>query len=90
MGFEAANYLQNLHKVKMPIFSIHGNHDDPVGLENLSSLDLMNSNNYINYFGRQNSIQDLEITPFLIRKGAIKVAIYGIGHMREERLNMAF
>jgi double-strand break repair protein MRE11 len=39
MGFDNANYLTNNHKIKMPIFSIHGNHDDPVGVENLSTLD---------------------------------------------------
>jgi len=39
MGFDDANYLRNLHNIKMPIFSIHGNHDDPVGVENLSTLD---------------------------------------------------
>jgi double-strand break repair protein MRE11 len=74
----------------MPIFSIHGNHDDPVGDDNLSTLDQLASNNYINYFGRQNSIQNLKITPFLIKKGEIKLAIYGIGHMKDERLNLAF
>ena len=74
----------------MPIFSIHGNHDDPIGDDNLSTLDQLDSNNYINYFGRQNSIQYIRVTPFLIKKGQIKLAIYGIGHMKDERLNLAF
>lgn len=65
-GFDNANYLAGMCNIKMPIFSIHGNHDDPTGVENISSLDQLQSNNYINYFGRQNSIQNLEIKPFLI------------------------
>lgn len=38
-GFDNANYLKNLYRIKMPIFSIHGNHDDPSGAENISTLD---------------------------------------------------
>jgi hypothetical protein len=28
--------------------------------------------------------------PFLVKKGSVKLAVYGIGHMKEERLNLAF
>ena len=89
-NFDDANYLNENFKVKLPIFSIHGNHDSPVGENNISTLDQLNSNNYINYFGRQQSIVTLKITPILIIKGEIKLAIYGIGHMKDERLNLAF
>ena len=40
---------------------IHGNHDDPSGLEYLSNIDLMNSNNYVNYFGKVTNIEDIEV-----------------------------
>jgi len=40
----------------LPIFSIHGNHDDPTregGTEMLAALDLLAVSNFVNYFGRQ-------------------------------------
>ena len=76
--------------VAIPIFMIHGNHDDPSGLENLSNIDLMSSNNYVNYFGKVNNVEDIEVVPILLVKGETKLALYGIGNMKDERLNMAF
>lgn len=76
--------------IRIPIFMIHGNHDDPSGLEYLSNIDLMSSNNYVNYFGKVTNIEDIEVVPILFRKGATKIALYGIGHIKDERLNMAF
>jgi double-strand break repair protein MRE11 len=76
--------------IKLPIFIIHGNHDDPSGLEYLSNIDLMNSNNYVNYFGKVTNIEDIEVVPILLVKGKTKIALYGIGHMKDERLNIAF
>lgn len=36
----------------LPVFSIHGNHDDPSGLRYLSELDLLHTYGLINYFGK--------------------------------------
>ena len=74
----------------MPIFSIHGNHDDPTGLDMISSLDQVQINNYVNYFGKVKNIEQIEVTPILFKKGSNKIALYGIGHMKDERLNLAF
>ena len=76
--------------VSLPVFIIHGNHDDPSGLEYLSNIDLMSQNNYVNYFGKVTNIEDIEVVPILLRKGSTKIALYGIGNMKDERLNMAF
>ena len=73
----------------MPVFSIHGNHDDPVGLDMLSTLDQASTNHYVNYFGKVTNIEKIEVKPVLFEKGNTKVALYGIGHMRDERLNLA-
>lgn len=43
--------------------------------------------NYVNYFGRMDDISRVEIAPVLIAKGKTKVALYGMGSMRDERLN---
>jgi double-strand break repair protein MRE11 len=88
--FNEANYMNENLSVAVPIFMIHGNHDDPSGLEYLSNIDLMNSNNYVNYFGKVTNIEDIEVVPILFVKGKTKIALYGIGHMKDERLNIAF
>jgi double-strand break repair protein MRE11 len=74
----------------LPIFSIHGNHDDPTrdgGTEMLAALDLLAVSNLVNYFGRQDEVDKVEVSPILIEKGDTKVALYGMGSMRDERLN---
>jgi double-strand break repair protein MRE11 len=74
----------------LPIFSIHGNHDDPTrdgGTEMLAALDLLSVSNLVNYFGRHDEVDKVEVSPILIRKGSTRVALYGMGSMRDERLN---
>ena len=34
----------------------------------------------------QNDIKDIEIAPILLRKGTTKLAMYGLGNIRDERL----
>ena len=36
----------------MPVFTIHGNHDDPAGADNLSAVDVLSACNLVNYFGK--------------------------------------
>lgn len=55
--------------VGIPVFSIHGNHDDPAGDGNLCALDLLSVANFVNYFGKTKSIHDITISPILIQKG---------------------
>lgn len=38
--------------VGLPVFTIHGNHDDPAGVDNLSAVDILSSCNLVNYFGK--------------------------------------
>ena len=42
---------------------------------------------FVNYFGRQDEVDRVEISPILIRKGSSRLALYGMGSMRDERLN---
>ena len=78
------------HLVRLPIFSIHGNHDAPIGLDLLSSVDMLNTNSYVNYFGKINDIESVRVEPILFHKGMTKVALYGIGHIKDARLNLLF
>eukprot|EP00804_Cyclotella_cryptica_P027874 CCRYP_003783-RB/>CCRYP_003783-RB protein AED:0.15 eAED:0.15 QI:266/1/1/1/1/0.8/5/1732/878 len=85
-----ANYEDEYYSVDLPIFAIHGNHDDPTrdgGTEMLSALDLLSVSNLINYFGRQDQVDNVQVSPVLLQKGETKVALYGMGSMRDERLN---
>lgn len=47
MNFENPNL-----NVGLPLFTIHGNHDDPAGQDNLSAVDLLSSCGLVNYFGK--------------------------------------
>ena len=79
----AANYLNDNVKIKLPIFIIHGNHDDPNGLEYLSAIDQFSVNNLLNYFGKIKSIEVIKVSPIKFQKGDTKVALYGIGHLKD-------
>ena len=90
-SFGRVNYEDPFQSVSLPVFSIHGNHDDPSreggGGEALAALDLLAIGNLINYFGKADRVEDIEITPILLQKGNTKLAIYGLGAIRDERLN---
>jgi double-strand break repair protein MRE11 len=76
--------------VDLPVFTIHGNHDDPTrdgGPDLLSAVDLLAISNLVNYFGRQDEVDNVRVSPVLLRKGDTRVALYGMGSMRDERLN---
>ncbi|KAI8644707.1 Metallo-dependent phosphatase-like protein [Parasitella parasitica] len=85
--FCKANYLDENFNVKMPVFSIHGNHDDPSGVGNLCALNLLQVSGLVNYFGASQSIEDVEIHPILMKKGNSSLALYGLGNIRDERLH---
>jgi len=69
------------------VFSIHGNHDDPAGQGNFSSMDLLHSCGLINYFGKCLSLEAIELSPLQMQKGATRLALYGLGAVRDERLH---
>ncbi|KAI3631968.1 hypothetical protein MIR68_009804 [Amoeboaphelidium protococcarum] len=75
--------------IQMPIFTIHGNHDDP-SQQGYSSVDILSNANYVNYFGKQPTLDKIEISPLLLKKGGLKIAIYGLGNVRDERLYRCF
>lgn len=109
--FPAVNYEDPNLNVAIPVFSIHGNHDDPqgVGPEGaLSAVDLLSVSGLMNYFGkvelpsaddvaRKGSTQapakgglsdvGIRIRPVLLQKGQTKIALYGMGNIKDERMN---
>jgi double-strand break repair protein MRE11 len=84
------NYEDPFQAIGLPVFAIHGNHDDPSregGSESLSAMDLLSVSNCVNYFGKAEQVDNIDITPILLRKGSTLLAIYGLGAIRDERLN---
>jgi double-strand break repair protein MRE11 len=89
-GFGVNFHDPNLN-ISMPVFSIHGNHDDPTGAQNLCALDILASAGFLNYFGKCNNTQnDVQINPVLVKKGVTHLAMFGLGAIKDERLHYMF
>lgn len=97
-NFGVVNYEDPNYNIQLPVFSIHGNHDDPSRegggsnstQQSLAALDLLSAANFVNYFGKSDKVDAIEVFPILMVKGETRVAIYGLGNMRDERLNRMF
>ncbi|KAM9441634.1 double-strand break repair protein MRE11 [Salvelinus alpinus] len=88
--FPWVNYQDENLNISIPVFSVHGNHDDPTGADGLCALDLLSSAGLVNHFGRSQSVERIEISPVLLQKGSTKLALYGIGSIPDERLYRMF
>uniref|UniRef100_A0A673HE65 Double-strand break repair protein MRE11 n=1 Tax=Sinocyclocheilus rhinocerous TaxID=307959 RepID=A0A673HE65_9TELE len=88
--FPWVNYLDTNLNISIPVFSVHGNHDDPTGTDGLCAIDLLSCAGLINHFGRSRSVEKLEISPVLLQKGNTRIALYGIGSVPDERLYRMF
>nr|CAA57765.1 rad32 [Schizosaccharomyces pombe] len=84
------NYLDPNINVAIPVFSIHGNHDDPSGDGRYSALDILQVTGLVNYFGRVPENDNIVVSPILLQKGFTKLALYGISNVRDERLYHSF
>jgi len=92
-GDRVVNYEDPNLSVQLPIFIIHGNHDDPTREgthESLSALDLLADAGLVNYFGRGDTATCVKVRPVLIEKGSAKLCLYGLGWLRDEKLNNMF
>lgn len=86
---KAINYMDPCVAVSLPVFVIHGNHDDPTGgagPDALSALDLLEKAGLITYFGRAFSSKVIQVAPILLQKGHTALALYGLGNIRDEIL----
>eukprot|EP00058_Branchiostoma_floridae_P007691 XP_002593179.1 hypothetical protein BRAFLDRAFT_120149 [Branchiostoma floridae] len=88
--FPFVNYEDPNLNISLPVFSIHGNHDDPAGSGNLCALDILSAAGLVNHFGQHPSLEQVEMTPMLLQKGRTKLALYGLGSIRDERLHRMF
>ncbi|NWU83048.1 MRE11 protein, partial [Onychorhynchus coronatus] len=88
--FPWVNYQDENLNISIPVFSIHGNHDDPTGADALCALDVISCAGLLNHFGRSTSVEKIDISPILLRKGRTKIALYGLGAIPDERLYRMF
>uniref|UniRef100_A0A671W8A0 Double-strand break repair protein n=1 Tax=Sparus aurata TaxID=8175 RepID=A0A671W8A0_SPAAU len=88
--FPWVNYQDENLNISIPVFSIHGNHDDPTGAEGLCAIDLLSASGLVNHFGHSHSVERIEMSPILMQKGNTKLALYGLGSIPDERLHRMF
>ncbi|XP_007449705.1 PREDICTED: double-strand break repair protein MRE11A [Lipotes vexillifer] len=88
--FPWVNYEDSNLNISIPVFSIHGNHDDPTGADALCALDILSCAGFVNHFGRSMSVEKIDISPVLLQKGSTKIALYGLGSIPDERLYRMF
>ncbi|XP_060627083.2 double-strand break repair protein MRE11 [Anolis sagrei] len=88
--FPWVNYQDGNLNISTPVFSIHGNHDDPTGADALCALDILSCAGLLNHFGRSPSVEKIDISPVLLQKGKSKIALYGLGSIPDERLYRMF
>jgi double-strand break repair protein MRE11 len=88
--FDHVNYEDANLNVAIPVFSIHGNHDDPTGDGHYAALDLLAVSGLINYYGKTPQSDHIVVKPVLIQKGRTKLALYGLSNVRDERLYRTF
>ncbi|EEB92451.1 hypothetical protein MPER_09035, partial [Moniliophthora perniciosa FA553] len=97
-SFPAINYEDPNFNVSIPVFSIHGNHDDPqgAGAEGaLCALDVLSVSGLLNYMGKFDlPVSDADaastgiaIRPVLLRKGNTHLGMYGLGNVKDARLH---
>ncbi|KAF7969669.1 hypothetical protein HWV62_26723 [Athelia sp. TMB] len=97
-SFPAINYEDPNFNVAIPVFSIHGNHDDPQGAGSegaLCALDVLSVSGLMNYMGKfdlpltdadaQNT--GIAIRPVLLRKGSTHLGLYGVGNVKDARMH---
>ncbi|KAJ8121655.1 hypothetical protein ONZ43_g1947 [Nemania bipapillata] len=85
-AFGHVNYEDPDINVSIPVFSIHGNHDDPSGQGNFCSLDLLQVAGFLNYYGLTPKVDEINVKPVLLQKGQTKLALFGLSNVRDERM----
>jgi double-strand break repair protein MRE11 len=89
-NFPHVNFEDENLNVSLPVFTIHGNHDDPTGKNPMTYLETLAATGLVNYFGKYMDMKKIDVRPLLLRKGKTHLALYGLGSLPEERLHRLF
>ena len=85
-AYKTVNYEDPNLNISLPVFSIHGNHDDP-SFGAIGSMDLLSTSGLVNYFGKSTSLTKVVIPPLILKKGSTHIAIYGLSYINDQRLS---
>uniref|UniRef100_A0A2I2YNP4 Double-strand break repair protein n=1 Tax=Gorilla gorilla gorilla TaxID=9595 RepID=A0A2I2YNP4_GORGO len=88
--FPWVNYQDGNLNISIPVFSIHGNHDDPMGADARCALDILSCVGFVNHFGLSMSVEKIDISLVLLQKGSTNIALYDLGSIPDERLSRMF
>lgn len=83
------NYANINLNIEIPVFLIHGNHDYPFS-NGISTIDIFEKSKMVTYFGKQMNADQIVVKPLLFLKGKVKLAVYGIGYIKDVKLHHAF
>ncbi|XP_043668243.1 double-strand break repair protein MRE11 [Vespula pensylvanica] len=83
--YKNANYEDPNININMPVFTIHGNHDDP-SFSNVGSMDTLSVAGLVNYFGKWMSLDKITVEPIILKKGSTYIALYGLGFVNDQRM----
>ncbi|KOX68243.1 Double-strand break repair protein MRE11 [Melipona quadrifasciata] len=83
---KVVNYEDPNINISMPVFSIHGNHDDP-SFGAVGSMDLLSVSGLVNYFGKCTNLTHITVSPIIIKKGETHIALYGLSYINDQRLS---
>ena len=53
--------------------------DTSLQANELSAIDILSVAGVLNHFGKQTSLENIEISPVLLQKGTTRIALYGLG-----------
>lgn len=53
-------------------------------------MDTLSTAGLINYFGKWTDLSRIEVKPILLQKGNTYLALYGLSHIKDERLSRLF
>ncbi|CDF34259.1 unnamed protein product [Chondrus crispus] len=89
----AVNSMDPCVAVSLPVFVIHGGHDQPTVQTGTgraraaptSSLHLLAQAGLVTYFGQSPCSTNIEVAPILLQKGQKRLALYGLGNVSDER-----
>lgn len=73
------NYFPLTLKATFPVESIYLILSDFLQVDALCALDILSCAGLLNHFGRSTSVEKIDISPILLRKGRTKIALYGLG-----------
>ncbi|XP_012221953.1 double-strand break repair protein MRE11 [Linepithema humile] len=83
------NYEDPNLNISMPIFTIHGNHDDP-NFGAVGSMDILSATGFVNYFGKWTDLNRVVVPPIILKKHNTHVALYGLSYINDQRLSRLY